>query len=167
MTKKVRLLNSICQLTIPKPPCIFYTRIRTLDILLARVFRVCTHTLHVPMHLRTMNQYIYIYISSHLVSTCIRCIYVSLSHACVIVPLYSFVSFPKRFKLVLFFFFSFPFRISLFFVFTQWRLPLFDDTVEYACLDVDLMGATTTLLYIFLFFGSYRQSIISFFGTKS
>lgn len=45
-----------------KPPCIFYTRIRTLDILLARVFRVCTHTLHVPMHLRTMNQYIYIYI---------------------------------------------------------------------------------------------------------
>lgn len=115
----------------------------------------------------THNESVYIYISSHLVSTCIRCIYVSLSHACVIVPLYSFVSFPKRFKLVLFFFFSFPFRISLFFVFTQWRLPLFDDTVEYACLDVDLMGATTTLLYIFLFFGSYRQSIISFFGTKS
>lgn len=97
--------------------------------------------MHAPMH----DESVYIYISlliSRLVSTCIRCIYVSLSHACVIVPLYSFVSFPKTGSNFFYLFIYFPFRISLFFVFTR-NDSLF--SIENACLNVDLMGATTTV----------------------
>lgn len=89
-----------------------------------RIIHACTYA-------STRNESVYIYIYtfllfSRLVQTLHQVyiyIYIHASLSYVIVPLYSFVSFPKRFKL---FFFSHllspssPFRISLFFVFAQW-----------------------------------------------
>lgn len=135
-----------------KPYCILY-RTYHLDIescSLARVF--CTHHVHACTYASTRNESVYIYISSLLpsrsdvASGLYIYIYASLSY--VIVPLYySFVSFPKRFKHFFLFIYSPPpprFEFLSFSFSHNWGLPLFDDTVENACLDVDLMGAATT-----------------------
>lgn len=99
------------------------------------------------MHPCTMNRYIYIYISSHLPSCFdMHQMYIRISFARVRNRSSLLVRFVSQnwFKLFLFIYLLPISNFSLFRFHTK-RLPLFDHTVENACLNVDLMGATTTV----------------------